>query len=935
MLIRLALLCLIASSAALAERFPIEIPPFGDTRAATAAGVTIRQDVDESYRLPTETVPSHYTINLWTEVHDGEPDFHGSVTIDLRVVEPTDTITVHNRGLVVTFAVLNREEEDGLAVVEEPTWSLDEQRELLIFQFTSTLEVGNYELTITYDGRLQTSTSSGFFRKLYRDENNIRRYIASTQFEPTRARMAFPCYDEPSLKATFTVSITHHSSYNAVSNMPLDGEPVPDIENPDFVTTHFQPTQIMSTYLLAFAVTNFETKGTALQEIHARPNAIDHAEFALQVGNDILYAFNVHTDISYYNYKPKIAQIAVPDWGTGAMENWGLVTYGEPVLLFDPTVNTYRTIIDIVTIIGHEYAHQWFGNLVTTDWWQYIWLNEGFATIYGYLGAQLAYPEDNYLSLFQPHNVLPTLRSDSSDSTRPMNWNAATPAEISALFDGVAYGKAGCVLNMFRVVLGEDSWRAGIKKYLLSRALAAATPDDLYTGLQEGLSDELSALPEGSTVKETMESWTTAAGYPVLNVRRNYQNQDVVISQERFYADKVLPGDHVWYIPYNFAHEANGDFELNSFDWLTTRAARLTIDVEPEQWLLFNRQQFGFYRVNYDTRNWRLLTDALIASVGSFHPQNRAQLIDDAFYLARADLLDMSIVLEMMLALRKDHEYLPWAAGNNVLTYLYNKLRGTDSYEPFTLYVNELIEEIYQTLKVVTVDESESLQQKYMKQTISWWACKIGMVDCLSKTKETLQEAVRGNVAVHPDVSSIVYCYGAQSASDEEFLWLYQRMFNSKNPAERTLLIDAMGCSQQDNQLSAYLTSSIGSGVGVEVNYYDSERTRVVQAVYSASRTGVDALIEFLNDWDMADDFIYWLEQPAFNNAIAAIASRTNTPDELSRLKELFDTVQTLAPVEVVEAALATVQANFDWHNTLEGLIVAEFLENFFNGNKI
>ncbi|XP_053690821.1 aminopeptidase N-like [Sabethes cyaneus] len=929
MLLQLTLLCLTVS-AAIAERFPVEIAQFD---AVATAQHAIRQDVDESYRLPTETVPSHYTINLWTEVHEGKVDFHGSVKIVLKVVETTDTITVHNRGLSITFAILERIEEDSFSIVEEPTWSLDVQRELLIFQFTSPLELGNYELTITYNGRLQTSTSTGFFRKLYREENNVQRYIASTQFQPTYARMAFPCYDEPSLKATFTVSITHHSSYNAVSNMPLDGEPVPDIENPDFVTTHFQPTQIMSTYLLAFAITNFENKKAANQQIHARPDAIEHTEFALQVGVDILYAFNVYTDISYYNYKPQIAQIAIPDWGTGAMENWGLVTYGEPVLLFDPTVNTYRTMTDIVTIIGHEYAHQWFGNLVTANWWQYIWLNEGFATLYGYLGAHLAYPEDNYLSLFQPHYVLPTLRSDSSDSTRPMNWNAATPAEISALFDGVAYGKAGCILNMFRVVLGENSWRAGIKKYLQSRALATATPDDLYTGLQEGLSDDLSTLPEGSTVKETMESWTTAAGYPVLNVRRNYLNEDVLISQGRFFADRVSTNDHVWYIPYNFAHEGNASFELNSFDWLTTRAARLTIDVEPEQWLLFNRQQFGFYRVNYDTRNWRLLTDALIASSASFHPQNRAQLIDDAFYLARANQLDFSVVLEMMFALRNDHEYLPWAAGNNVLTYLYNKLRGTDNYEPFTLYVNELIEEIYHTLEIVTVDENESLQQKYIKQTISWWACKIGTADCLTKTKETLQEAVRGNVIVHPDVSSIVYCYGAHSATDQEFVWLYQRMFNSKNPAERTLLIDAMGCSQQNNQLTAFLTTSIGSGVGVQVNYYDSERTRVIQAVYSGSRTGVDALIEFLNDW--ADEVIYRLGQPVFNNAIAAIASRTNTPDELSRLKELFDTVQSLAPVAVIEAALATVQANFDWHGSLEGLIVAEFLKIFFNGNKI
>ncbi|XP_058825930.1 aminopeptidase N-like [Topomyia yanbarensis] len=929
-LLKFALVWFMAATVVAERRFPTGRAEFD---AETITAFLPRQEVDESYRLPTETIPTHYSIHLWTAIHEGEPDFQGSVDIHLNVVERNDTITVHNRDLVITTALLYRLENGELLEIDQPTYSLDKQRDFVTFQCSSVLEVGSYVLKIVYTGRLQTSSSSGFFRKYYRDENDNRRYIASTQFEPTHARMAFPCYDEPTLKATFSVSITHHRSYNAVSNMPVEGEPVEDPENPDIVTTNFDRTQIMSTYLLAFAVTDFETRELAMQQIHARPNAINLTELALEVGVDVLLALSVHTGISYYNYKPKLAQIAVPDWGTGAMENWGLVTYGEPVLLFDPKVNTYRSKIDIVTIIAHEYTHQWFGNLVTTDWWQYIWLNEGFASLYGYYGAELAYPGEGYFDFFLIYNFQPTLRSDSSDWTRPMNWNAATPAEISALFDGVAYGKAGSVLNMFRIVLGDDIWRAGLKKYLLSRELAAATPDDLYAGLQAAVSGKR-MLPVGMTVKEVMETWTTAAGYPVLNVRRNYQSKEVVISQERFFADKKLPNDHVWYIPYNVANQRDLSFELDSFDWLTTKAAKLVTDIDPEHWMIFNRQQFGFYRVNYDTRNWELLTEALIASPTSFHTYNRAQLIDDAFNIARADLLDFSVVLKMLFALRTDREFLPWAAGNNVLNYLYSKLRGTEHYVPFVFYVDELIGGIYSSLKLDSVDPDESLQEKYLKQSISWWACRIGASDCLTRTEAVFKAAVSQGTEVHPDISSVVYCYGSQSGTDEEFLWLYQRMFNSNNPAERTLLIDAMGCSQREDHLEAFLTTSIGSGVGVEVNYYDSERNRVLQAVYSGSRTGVDALIDFLNDYDMADDLIYWLDQPAFNNAIAGIAARTNTQPELDRLKQLFETVGALAPQNVVDSALATVKANFDWFDSLEGLIVVEFLEDFLEGQK-
>ncbi|XP_058455515.1 aminopeptidase N-like [Malaya genurostris] len=906
------------------RRFPIGEVELDVNRTVA---FSTRQEVDESYRLPTETVPSHYNIELKTAVHEGEIEFQGSMYIRLNVVEKTNSITIHNRYLTILTVRLFYLHEDMLIEIDPPTHSLDEQRELLTFLCSGTLDVGIYHLHITYSGNLQTSSSNGFFRRHYRDADDNRRYIASTQFEPTHARMAFPCYDEPTLKATFTVSITHHRSYNAVSNMPV--VQVQDTEDPEYVTTIFDQSQIMSTYLVAFAVTDFETRELALQQIHARPNAIDLTEFALQTGVDVLLALNSHTDISYYNYKPKMAQIAIPDQSSGAMENWGLVTYGEPILLFDPKVNNYRTVLDIVTVIAHEYAHQWFGNLVTTDWWQYLWLNEGFAQLYGYLGADLAYPEQGYFELFLIHVLQPSLRSDSSDTTRPMNWNGATPAEISALFDGVAYGKAASVLNMFRTILGDDIWRAGLKKYLLSRELAAATPDDLYAGLQTAISGKR-MLPGEMTVKEVMETWTTAAGYPLLSVRRNYQNNEVILSQQRFFADKTLPNDHIWYIPYNVADQSKLDFELDSFEWLTTRAARLSIDTDPDQWLIFNRQQSGFYRVNYDTRNWELITEAMIASPKSFHTHNRAQLIDDAFYLARADLIDFSIVLKMLFALRTDTEYLPWAAGNNVITYLYNKLRGTEYDIPFVIYVDELIMDIYSTLNIDSVDPDESLHDKYLKQLISTWACRLGSSNCLSKTRESFNAAALDRAEIPADVASVVYCYGVQSATDEDFQWLYQRMFDSKNQAERKILIDAMGCSQQAFQLESFLTTSIGAGVGVEVNYFDSERTRVVQAVYSESRFGVDALIDFLNDYDTADDLIYWLGQSAFNNAIGAIASRTNNQAELGRLKQLLETVGSLTPQYVQDSALATVKANFDWFDSLEGLIVTEFLEQYF-----
>lgn len=288
---------------------------------------SLLEEDDGGYRLPKETAPSHYTIQLKTSVHQGDIDFQGVVDIHLDVVESTDKIVVNSRGLDIVSATLYSVEDGELVLLEQPLETYDEQTEQLTFQCSSTLDLGSYVLTIDYTGQLQSS-GSGFFRRFYRDENNNRHYLATTQFEPTRARMAFPCYDEPTLKATFTVSITHHVTYNAVSNMPQDGPVVVDSEDPEFVTTTFQKTKRMSTYLLAFVVSDFETRQLGSQLIHARPNAIDETEFGLVSGDAILDALGEYTGVSYYDYKPKLAQIAIPDWGSGAMENWGLVTYG-------------------------------------------------------------------------------------------------------------------------------------------------------------------------------------------------------------------------------------------------------------------------------------------------------------------------------------------------------------------------------------------------------------------------------------------------------------------------------------------------------------------------------------------------------------------------------------------------------------------------------
>uniref|UniRef100_A0A182QV74 Aminopeptidase n=1 Tax=Anopheles farauti TaxID=69004 RepID=A0A182QV74_9DIPT len=887
--------------------------------------------IDQSYRLPTDTIPTHYTIQLHTDLHTGNRAFRGLVDVHFDVVVPTDAITLHNRGLIIVSAALFTKEDDGLLVEAGfPHHELDARTEQLTFHPGRVLPIGSYLLTIEYTGLLETSSNSGFFLKSYVNDDGVRRYVGTTQFESTNARMAFPCYDEPLLKATYTLWITHSGEYNAVSNMPVE-DIVPAADHDGYVTTKFGTTPKMSTYLLAFGVSDFVAIEDGQQQVYARPNAIHEAEFALEAGVKVLNALNAYTDVSYYDYMPKLSQMAIPDRGSGAMENWGLVKYGEPALLFNPARNTYRTRKGIAVVIAHELAHQWFGDLVGPHWWSYIWLNEGFANLYGYIGADLAYPSERYWDLYAVENVQNAFGPDATDSTRPMTQDATTPSAIAGLFDSIAYDKSGSVLNMFRTVLGDDNFRAGLKVYLLDRQLDGAVADDLYAGLQAAI-DGTDVLPAGVTVKQLMDSWTTEPGYPVLNVRRNYDDGSVILSQERFYADKRTPTEHVWYIPYSFATGSKPSFDdLAHFRWLATKAERVETGVAADDWIIFNKQQTGYYRVNYDAHNWAKIAAALRTDVSAIHRFNRAQLINDAFNLARANRLDMAQALDLLRYLSGEQEYVPWAAANGVLNYFFNKLRGTASYHDFIVYVDALIGPVFESFgDISTVPEDETLLEKYLKQLISTWACRVGYTECLRQTTEALHAAVETNTPVHPDVSYVVYCYGLKGATDDEYRWLFNQMISSRNEAERAVLIDALGCAQDQSQLVSLLTVAIGSNSELE-SLLPSERSRIVSSIYSAGRFGVEALIAALSDPLIAQEFVNRFGQGTLNSVVSNVASRTNNAGELQQLEQFLAALGDLISVETAAAAVRTVKTNEAWFQTYEGVLSTTYFADFAN----
>ncbi|XP_062548157.1 aminopeptidase N-like [Armigeres subalbatus] len=887
--------------------------------------------IEALYRIPNYISPFHYGVWIRSGIHEGNLTFDGRVDLYFNVQNPVRTIYVHNRGLNlinVELYMLSRDEIDSERVLlEAPRYTENIDREFLIFSSQRILVPDeSYILHIAYSGQLRTD-DDGIYVSTYVNENRVRRHLIATQFQAISARTAFPCFDEPALKATFDLEIVHHRDYNAVANTPvLEVEDYEEDGFQGYVSTQFERTPRMSVYLLAFLVSDFQYIARENQRVLARSNALNQTDYALDSGLRTLQVMDDYLGIPFTTHMSKLDQVAVPDFSAGAMENWGLCKYREAYLLNDPATTTYRYRTWIDTIIAHEYIHQWFGNIITNEWWSYLWLNEGFATLYEYYAAHLASPEKEYFELFTLEVTQWALDADSRDGTRPMSYsNGATFYAIWDLFDSIAYSKAGAVLNMFRGVLGDETWQKMNNIYLSDNELDAVNPDNLIAAIEEA-AEGIDILPEGISIRDFVQSWTEQAGYPVLDVRRNYRTDEIIISQDRFFNNRILNNDPtLWVVPYNVVNQSSPDFNNLTWDWLTDRAIRFSTNISDNEWIILNKQQTGFYRVNYDVQNWYLIIDALIADWTSIHRFNRAQLLDDAFHLARANRLDIEVLLDLLVYLQNEKEYPSWTAASPIISYFYNRLRGTDHYEHFQHFIASLLEYVYSTLSIDTVSDDETNLHKFLKQTVSTWACRIEVDDCLNRTQVLLQETVDRNGLVHPDISAVTYCFGLRRASQREFVYLYDVLKASDNQALRTLLIDSLGCSADPIELRSYLYTAVGGEI--QVNYTPAERRRVLNAVLAGSREGVDVMIDFLVD--LYDYVVFHLGQSTLNSLVVNIASRTNNAEELERLEHLLESLGSSITQAVANSARATAAQNLAWPSTREGLIVASFLDSF------
>ncbi|MGD0348172.1 MAG: M1 family aminopeptidase [Terracidiphilus sp.] len=600
----------------------------------------------QAQRLSVNVIPSHYSLSFTPDLKAAT--FSGIEMIDVNIKEPTNSITLN--AIELKFVSV-----DIPALGAPPAKvSLDPEKQQATFTFAKTIPAGDATLRILFTGILNNELR-GFYLSM-----TARRNYAVTQFESTDARRAFPCFDEPAFKATFQVELTIDAGDTAISNTPIASDETRS-QSMGKHTVTFETTPKMSTYLLAFVAGDFqctsgEQDGVTLRvcatpdKIRLTPFALDIAKFALHYYDDY---FGIHYPLK------KLDFIGIPDFEAGAMENFGAITFRETDLLVDPKTASLRTQKNAALAIVHEMAHQWFGDLVTMQWWDNIWLNEGFATWMENKCVAAMRPEWN-VSQFVAADEQKTLDIDAQPTTRAIRARADTPEEIDQMFDPIAYDKAGAVLLMVESYLGEETFRKGVHAYLAAHAYGNATAEDFWNAQTE---------VSGKPVDKIMESMVAQTGAPLLEFDSPAAGR-VRVAQSRFFLSPGIKPDpsQKWTLPVCFkAGAKNQDCQV-----LTPSSPSLAI---PAGGLFFaNAGGKGYYRSAYAPAQYA----ALVAQVETgLTPEERISLTGDEWAQVRANKATVGDFLRLAAALSADPNAYVLASSNGNVGVIADMIAST------------------------------------------------------------------------------------------------------------------------------------------------------------------------------------------------------------------------------------------------------------------
>ena len=840
--------------------------------------------------LPANVIPVKYRMTLQPDLETFT--FRGEQTVDIDIQTPTARIVLNAAELEINDVTLR----SAGTTIAAHSIALNEDSETVTLDFGMTLSQGPAQLEMRFTGLLNDRLV-GFYRSEYQDGEGQTRHLATTQFEATDARRAFPCWDEPARKAVFDVTLVFDDSLKAVSNTPIVEETIPGL---GLRSLRFGETPIMSTYLLAFVVGDIVSveadaaNGTRIG-VWTTKGKENQAGFALDTSVKLLGYFNDYFGIPYP--LPKLDHIAIPDFAAGAMENWGCITYRETALLVDPENSSAGTRQRVAEVVAHEMAHMWFGDLVTMEWWDDLWLNESFASWMGTKSVDWLFPEWEMWTQFVNMDTNRALSLDGLKNSHPIEQEVKNPAEVSQLFDAISYSKGGSVLRMLENFLGADTFQGGLYRYLKANEYGNARTQDLWAALEEE-----SGLP----VTSIMDSWVKQTGYPVIEVKaaRNDSEVQVSLSQERFVYDRLLgdeePNPEVWQVPVSISSPGpvSAAAVMDDRDAVITLLAARPSD----DWYKVNAGQTGFYRVNYTSDDWERLAPAI--STQQLPATDRLGIQNDAYALSRAGLLPITQFLELAGSYEGETDASVWSDLASNLRDIEQLIAGEPVHPAYQRFGRELFGPVARRIGW-TPRSGEGHLDSLLRSTVLGQSGSYNNEETLAHAGDLFRQYLENREAVHPDLRGIVFSLAAQGGDRTTYDQLWDLEERTSMQEEKIRLLLAMSRFQDVGLLNDTLDSALSSRVR-------SQDTITVVAGVAANPMGRLPAWEFVKSNWAEFDRRYGGGGFGLMRLVSIVNSFT-TDEQRADVENFFSENPVPAAERTIRQALERMRLNIRW----------------------
>ena len=719
-----------------------------------------------------QVAPKNYQIHLVPDLDNFT--FTGKVTLTVEAKTAIQELCLNILELTI-FSCAVELNSDFIECVFET----DTDKEELNILLPQKME-GDIRIKIRYEGMINDKMA-GFYRSQYVSSEKTK-HIAVTQFEESDARRAFPCVDHPAKKATFDIIMEVDKDLVAISNADISEETPLDNRKK---CVRFEQTPKMSTYLVFFGVGEFEfTRDTKDPRVRAvtLPGMKSYAKFGLEFGRKSLAFSEEYYGIPYP--LPKMDLIAIPDFAFGAMENWGAITFRENLLLHYPDITSKSGEERICEVIAHEIAHQWFGNLVTPSDWKYLWLNESFATYFGYGVVDHYYPQWETWQQFLYGQTASAMARDALLENFAIEIPGGEHVVINVSTAPIIYSKGGSILRQIEGYIGADNFQKGLRHYLKTYAYDNAASQHLWDSFEQA-----SEQPIG----KMMQSWIEQAGFPMISVKKKENKLELTQKRFTFLAND---SDQTWLVPVTFCFFS----DTAAIEQMTVLMDGSKHEIEiPEHANAYkvNDKQTGFYIVNYqDAEN----LDALGRRVRdkSLPPEDRWGLQSDMYSLCKNGTTSISAYLKFLSCYENEDAFLPLISISNNLQHA-ALLMGDSTKEKISSLVRPWFEKV---LKHIGYEPApaEKHTTAILREQLIWHAVLSGSEKAADFASEQFAGLMQG-IAVHPDIMKSVLQVGAFSGNAETFEWLNRRLQSSKIEHERMNILIALGCFKEKAHL--------------------------------------------------------------------------------------------------------------------------------------